>query len=506
GQVKVFTRMLNQEDPQYSTMFPGGDLATVNSSGQLAQLESFGMLGVELEDGSGNVLNLDGNSTATVRMPIAANQLSTAPDSIPLLHFDEEKGVWIQDGYAHKSGSFYEGTVSHFSWWNCDIPLPTPTPIISGRVVDCAGNPIPGCVVSVNGIYTLNTNSAGVYSSWIPSGINVVVSVDPQLNSNIYPAVNSQSLTTAPGLNAVPDIVLNCPALVSGQAVNCEGSAVSVYVRALWPNNGNTMLLNFPNGDFQLSVSPNQTVQLTLFNGTEFKDTTITSLAWGSSVNLGNIFLCNTSGGNGCAGVTNVTDIDGNVYDVVSIAGACWMAENLKTTRYRNGCTIATGLSDAQWNQASTGAYASYNNLNSNSTVYGHLYNWYTVVDPAGLCPTGWHVPSDGEWQQMIDAIGGQAYAGGHLKQTGTVQTLDGLWQSPNTGADNLTGFDGLPGGYRNYDGSFAGLGYSGYWASSSVGNSPNTAWFRSINYNDASAIKNDNDKRIGYSVRCVKD
>ncbi|MFM9027592.1 MAG: hypothetical protein ACKOQ6_06310, partial [Bacteroidota bacterium] len=374
GQVKVFTRMLNQEDPQYSTMFPGGDLATVNSSGQLAQLESFGMLGVELEDGSGNVLNLDGNSTATVRMPIAANQLSTAPDSIPLLHFDEEKGVWIQDGYAHKSGSFYEGTVSHFSWWNCDIPLPTPTPIISGRVVDCAGNPIPGCVVSVNGIYTLNTNSAGVYSSWIPSGINVVVSVDPQLNSNIYPAVNSQSLTTAPGLNAVPDIVLNCPALVSGQAVNCEGSAVSVYVRALWPNNGNTMLLNFPNGDFQLSVSPNQTVQLTLFNGTEFKDTTITSLAWGSSVNLGNIFLCNTSGGNGCAGVTNVTDIDGNVYDVVSIAGACWMSENLKTTRYRNGSTIATGLSDAQWNQASTGAYASYNNLNSNSTVYGHLY------------------------------------------------------------------------------------------------------------------------------------
>jgi uncharacterized protein (TIGR02145 family) len=505
GQVKVYTRMLNQDDAQFSTLFPGGDLASLNGSGELEQLESYGMLGVELEDASGNKLNLGGAANATIRIPIASSQISGAPDSIPLLHFDEEQGVWIQDGYASRNGSFYIGTVSHFSWWNCDVPLPTPTPIISGRVVDCIGNPVPGCVVSVNNIYTLITNSQGEYSSWIPAGINVVVSVNPQLNSGIYPAMNSQSVFIVPGLNLVPDIVISCPASISGQAVDCQGVSTAAYVRALWPN-GSTMLLYFPNGNFQISVLPNQSVQLTIFNSSSFQDTIVTSSSFGSNLNIGNISLCSTPVGPGCSGTSSVTDIDGNTYNVVSIGGQCWMAENLKTTKYRNGTPIATGLTDTQWNQTNSGAYATYNNLPSNVSTYGQLYNWYAVTDVNGLCPTGWHVPTDTEWDQMTDSQGGQPFAGGHMKTIGTIQAQNGLWQSPNTAADNLSGFSGYPGGYRNYDGSYAGMGTTGYWASSSTANLPTTSWFRVLGYDYGAVVKNENDKRIGFSVRCIKD
>jgi uncharacterized protein (TIGR02145 family) len=505
GQVKAYARMLNQDDPEFPTLFPGGDLASVNSSGELTQLESYGMLGVELEDMAGNRLNLNGNTSADVRFPIAASQLSSAPDSIPLLHFDEEKGVWLQEGYAYKNGSYYEGSVKHFSWWNCDVPLPNPVPIIKGKVVDCFGNPVPGCVVSVNNTYTLTTNSLGEYSNWIPAGINVVVSVNPQLNSNIYPAVSSQSVFINPGLNLVPDIVLNCPATITGQAVDCEGLNTPVYVRAIWPN-GSTMLLYFPNGNFQLSVATTPNIQLTLFNGTAFKDTTLSISSWGANLSLGNIAVCEITAGTGCSGITSVTDIDGNTYDVISIGNQCWMKQNLKTTRYRNGTQIAGNLSSAQWSATSSGAYAAYNDNQNNVNNYGNLYNFYAVVDPSGLCPTGWHVPTDNEWDQMINVAGGVSYAGGHLKDTGTVQLFNGLWQSPNTAADNLTGFDGQPGGYRNYNGVYSGLGYTGYWASSSTGTAPDKSWFRQLNHDLGAVIKNDNDKRIGFSVRCVKD
>jgi len=97
-----------------------------------------------------------------------------------------------------------------------------------------------------------------------------------------------------------------------------------------------------------------------------------------------------------------LTDIDGNIYNVVQIGNQCWTKENLTTTRYKSGILIPTGLSDANWSNTFLGAYSIYNNNLNNNTVYGKLYNWYAVADPNGLCPTGWHVPSNSEWHKLV--------------------------------------------------------------------------------------------------------
>ena len=184
---------------------------------------------------------------------------------------------------------------------------------------------------------------------------------------------------------------------------------------------------------------------------------------------------CSTEPEDVCGCGDTITDYDGNVYETVEIGDQCWMAENLKVTHYRNGDAIPTGYSDSEWPNLSTGAYAVYpwdNDDASQNTcegdcteVYGNLYNWYAVDDTRDICPEGWHVPTDTEWTELEDYLGG---AGGKIKSTGTIENGDGLWYSPNLGATNESGFTALPGGYRhgNY-GYYDNMGYYVYlWSS----------------------------------------
>jgi uncharacterized protein (TIGR02145 family) len=205
----------------------------------------------------------------------------------------------------------------------------------------------------------------------------------------------------------------------------------------------------------------------------------------------------NSVGGGGCP---VVKDIDGNWYKVVQIGNQCWMAENLKTTKYRNGDTIPTNLSNASWSTTSSGAYAIYNNAVVNDSIYGKLYNGYAVADPRGLCPTGWHVPSDAEWTTLGNFLGGSEVVGGKLKAKSS------LWIFPNKGATNISGFTGLPGGYRNSNnGTFNYIGNSGYWWSSTQ-DSTTLAWNRNLNFFSAYVVRHLFPKSYGFSVRCVRD
>ena len=203
-------------------------------------------------------------------------------------------------------------------------------------------------------------------------------------------------------------------------------------------------------------------------------------------------------------GTTSIVDLDGNIYNTVQIGTQCWTQSNLKVTKYRNGDNIPTGLSDAQWGSTSSGAYAIYNNDPVNDALYGKLYNWYAVTDSRGLCPTGWHVPSDGEWTTLTTFLGGQSVAGGAMKSTAT-QPTPGGWYAPNTGATNSSGFTGLPGGLRASGGGFSDLGYTGTWWSSSFGGSIG-AWYRILFYGNADATIFYNDPSSGFSVRCARD
>ncbi|HCN24393.1 MAG TPA: hypothetical protein DIS65_03375, partial [Candidatus Marinimicrobia bacterium] len=147
-------------------------------------------------------------------------------------------------------------------------------------------------------------------------------------------------------------------------------------------------------------------------------------------------------------GQDTVTDIDGNIYEIVQIGDQLWMAENLKVTHYNDGTEIPTGYSDNDWAGLSTGAYAVYGDNESNADTYGYLYNWYAVDDDRGVCPASWHVPTDGEYTALSDYLGGTSVAGGKLKECteGSCPESE-YWYSPNTGATNESGFTGLPGG-----------------------------------------------------------
>jgi uncharacterized protein (TIGR02145 family) len=202
----------------------------------------------------------------------------------------------------------------------------------------------------------------------------------------------------------------------------------------------------------------------------------------------------------------STTDVDGNTYTTVTIGTQVWMKENLKVSKYRNGDPIPTNLDDATWLNTTSGAYAIYNNDAANNTTYGKLYNWYAVADPRGLCPAGWHVPSDAEWTTLENFLGGASVAGGKMKSTGTIEGGTGLWYSPNQDATNSSGFTAFPGGYRYFDGTFFNIGNYGYWWSSTEYPS-STAWYRPLYYNTAGSYRyNYYFKAGGFSVRCLRD
>jgi uncharacterized protein (TIGR02145 family) len=177
------------------------------------------------------------------------------------------------------------------------------------------------------------------------------------------------------------------------------------------------------------------------------------------------------------------------------------MAENLRTTKYNNGTVIPNITSASEWMSLTTGAYCNYNNTTSNDTIanYGRLYNWY-AINMSKLAPNGWHVPTDAEWTTLTTYLGGESIAGGKLKETGTTN-----WYSPNTDATNETGFTALPGGIRYYYGTFQSFGHFGLWWSATE-DGANSAWDRSMSYNISDAYRNNYNKELGFSVRCVKD
>jgi uncharacterized protein (TIGR02145 family) len=203
-----------------------------------------------------------------------------------------------------------------------------------------------------------------------------------------------------------------------------------------------------------------------------------------------------------------IKDIDGNVYKIITIGTQTWMSENLKTTRYNDGTVIPLVTDGAAWQNASTNTspgYCWYNapNETSNLLAYGALYNWYAINSATNgnknVCPTGWHVPTDGEWTTLTTYLGGETVAGGKMKEAGLAH-----WLSPNIGATNESGFAGLPGGSRGNNGTFYLIGGKGYWWSSTEFYT--SVWYRGLDYYNGNVLKSIDDRGSGFSVRCLRD
>jgi uncharacterized protein (TIGR02145 family) len=213
-----------------------------------------------------------------------------------------------------------------------------------------------------------------------------------------------------------------------------------------------------------------------------------------------------------CSGASTVTDIDGNIYPVVSIGNQCWMAANLKTTRYTDGSTIPNVTDDFAWSQLTSGAWSNYNNSAANDAIYGKLYNWYGAMS-GNICPEGWHLPTDTEWKELELALGMPSGEVNNDGLRGAGQNVGGkmkattLWNAPNTGATNESGFSGLPGGYRVYlSGSFNELGgYGGWWSASETG-TIGGAWFRYLDNAVVGVSRYYTNLSNGLCLRCVRD
>lgn len=191
-----------------------------------------------------------------------------------------------------------------------------------------------------------------------------------------------------------------------------------------------------------------------------------------------------------------LTDADANEYKTVIIGEQIWMVENLKTTKYNDGTSIPNLTDNTEWSNLTTGAHCWYDNNTENKDVYGALYNWHTV-NTNKLCPIGWHVPSESEWNTLVVFLGGASLASGKLKLTTG-------WKSPDSGATNGSGFSALAGGYRHgYDGTFNDVGYeSVWWSSTELNNS--TA--RSIQLFSQGVMGSNPIKAFGLSVRCLRN
>ncbi len=217
---------------------------------------------------------------------------------------------------------------------------------------------------------------------------------------------------------------------------------------------------------------------------------------------------------------------DGNTYSSVQIGSQCWMAENLAYLPLVSPSSAESETTPYYYVYDYQGTDVNAAKATSNYQTYGVLYNWPAAMDgqassnsvPSGVqgvCPSGWHLPSDEEWKILEGEVDSQygypdpewdgtgwrgSDAGGNLKETGYSH-----WNSPNTGATNSSGFTALPGGNRYYNGSFYGLGYYAYFWSSADSNS-SYAWSRYLHYDRANVLRHNYNKHLGFSVRCTKD
>jgi uncharacterized protein (TIGR02145 family) len=504
GSVRVYSQAL---DPTSTAMFdqmPGELLGGMNDS--LRFLRSFGMASIELRDPNMNELQLRPGFSATLIFDIPSELQAEAPASIDWWSFDENLGYWIHEGVAQKQNNDYVGLASHFSWWNLD--LPSTFNEFQGTVYSTEGNPVSEAMIEVFsptlGTTITYTNSAGEFSGRVPK--NQLLSMNIHLvcdTINAWEVVYTENITS--GVDSIIDtftVQLTGYFPITGQVVNCAGQPVeSGYVKrglqVFLTEGADFLIPSCTQGDFFLQGYDTSIPD-------SVRSSSLVSIQVGpAGAEAGALQACSLFLG-------AVADIEGNNYTTVLIGNQEWMAENLRTAFYANGDSIPNITDNTAWMASTSGAWCYYNNSINSGQVYGKLYKWYATVDPRNLCPAGWHVPSDSEWNTMIgfidplffpDTLGEvQSHiAGGKLKSvTG--------WSAPNTAATNETGFSALPGGYRNYWNQYSyNLNTAAqFWTSTEI--DADWVYTRFLNHTSGDIYRDDMNKRAGFSVRCVRD
>jgi len=460
----------------------------------LRLLRSFGMAAVELRNGNMEELQLRAGSFATLAFTIPSALQSVAPDTIDWWSFDETLGYWKHEGMAHKLGDVYIGYVTHFSWWNCDVPYNFNN--FHGTVTSLDGLPVANAKISwespANGKITVYTNPVGDFSGRVPKNqeLSFQIYLQCYATGEWVLAYTEELISGEEAIMNTYEVPLNEFYPITGTIVNCSGQPVeSGYVKM-----GLAIIMS-DNGAFNIQTCQTGSYSFRAFNTSNLDSVTVSEMILieveSEGADAGQVPTCSVTSG-------AVSDIDGNIYETVLLGNQWWMSENLKTTRFSDGTEL---LSDSfTWTQFGIPVFRFYENDSTIASIYGNLYNWFTATDPRNVCPSGWHVPSNVEWEELVDFLGGEEVAGGRMKS-------NLLWEAPNVGGPHDSGFNALPGGYCNSSQFFGELNFGGYWWSTSESTTiQNTVISRYMNTLSARCMSYSNYPYFGYSIRCVKN
>jgi hypothetical protein len=305
GPVQVYATFLNPNEQDMQLRMPG-NLTAVRTDGTAAVLATFGMIGVELRSPAGAELNLAAGKDAEISIPLSGQYLSSAPSEIPLWHFDNASGKWREEGKATLQGNKYVGKVSHFSFWNVDIPFVTV--LLSGTVVDNDGIPVQGLVVKLTvtsgtasgfppgSMANAVTNQEGYFSGFVPANSELLLEVFSQCNTVIH----SQNIGGLSSNTVLPNIILpsgNNLQAIEGTLVDCDQNPLNepAYVKI---EVGNKVFFFIPeNGSINavLSTCGENTLKVTGYDPINIKQSHVAEHNIpndGNTLDLGQIEVC----------------------------------------------------------------------------------------------------------------------------------------------------------------------------------------------------------------------
>lgn len=305
GAVKVSMAWIDPTSKDLFRQMPG-DLRGIDAANSEVGMESYGMIGVELNAATGEKLQIATGKKATLKFPLPSSIQSSAPATIALWSFDEAKALWKQEGTATKSGSVYIADVSHFSWWNCDIPIAT-SANFTAKLVDQNGQGITGYHVMIyrsNGSYSGAhgyTDSSGVVTGRVPANESLVLKVEAPYPCNSIIHTQNIGPFALNSNNTIPNISVALSAVstvtLTGTAQNCAGNPLTtgyIEIQSGW----HTIRKNISNGSFSASFPKCGSSDITYFvvdETTKQQSTPVTTVVSPGTVNLGAISACGIS-------------------------------------------------------------------------------------------------------------------------------------------------------------------------------------------------------------------